>query len=108
MSEQFGSPDVNNDDKLWAALAYIFSPIVPVILLLLEEKKNRPYIRFHSIQALVVGVILVVVLPILATVTFGCGGLAWLVMFYWAYKAYQGEKVEIPVITNFIKNQGWV
>jgi uncharacterized membrane protein len=33
--------------------------------------------------------------------------IVWLVMVYWGYKAYQGEYVVIPVVTNFVKNQGW-
>lgn len=103
MSAQFSS-DITSDDKLWAALGYIFSPIVPIILLLMEDKKNRPFIKFHAVQAIAA----FVVIFILATVTLGCGSIIVLVMFYWAYKAYQGEYVEIPVITNFIKNQGWV
>jgi hypothetical protein len=32
----------------------------------------------------------------------------WLVTLYWALKAYQGERVEIPFITEFCKNQGWI
>lgn len=103
MSAQFSS-DITSDDKLWAALGYIFSPIVPIILLLMEDKKNRPFIKFHAVQAIAA----FVVISILATVTLGLGYIVVLVMYYWAYKAYQGEYVEIPVITNFIKNQGWV
>jgi uncharacterized membrane protein len=30
-----------------------------------------------------------------------------ILQLYWAYKAYQGEMVNIPVITDFVKNQGW-
>ncbi|MFN3309037.1 MAG: DUF4870 domain-containing protein [Anaerolineales bacterium] len=103
MSNQYSS-EITSDDKLWAALSYIFSPIVPIILLLMEDKKNRPFIKFHAVQAIAA----VIVIFVIATVTFGCGSIVVLVMFYWAYKAYQGEYVEIPVITNFIKNQGWV
>jgi uncharacterized membrane protein len=108
MSEQFGTPEVTSDDKLWAALAYVFSPLVPIILLLMEEKKNRPYIRFHAVQSLAVGVVLIIAVPIIATLTLGCGSILWFIMFYWAYKAYQGETVQIPVVTDFIKKQGWV
>jgi uncharacterized membrane protein len=97
-----------SDDKLWTALAYIFTPIIPIILLLLEDKKNRIFIKYHAVQALAVGVIFIILVPIIAAFTFGCGSLIWLIFFYWAYKAYQGEYFEIPVITNFIKNQGWV
>ncbi len=108
MSEQFGTPEVSSDDKLWAALAYVFSPLIPVILLLMEEKKNRPFIRFHAVQSLAIGVVLIIAVPIIATLTLGCGSILWFIMFYWAYKAYQGEMVRIPVVTDFIKSQGWV
>jgi len=108
MSEQFQpNPDVSSDDRLWAALAYVFSPLIPIVLLLLEDKKNRPFIRAHNAQALAVGIILAILVPIIAGLTLGCGALIWLIMLYWAYKAYKGEYVQIPVITDFVKNQGW-
>ena len=106
MSEQ-GFPEATSDDKLWAALAYVFSPLVPIILLLLEDKKDRPFIRAHNIQALIMGVIMMFGIPIIAVFTLGCGSLIWLIMLYWAYKAYQGELINIPVITDLVKNQGW-
>lgn len=108
MSTQFSPTDVTSDDKLWSALAYIFTPIIPIILLVLEDKKNRPFIRFHAFQSLVVGVALIILIPIIAVPTFGCGSILWLITFYWAYKAYQGETFDIPVVTQFIRGQGWV
>lgn len=46
---------------------------------------------------------------IIALVTsFLCIGiLVWLYMLYLAYLSYQGEEVKVPVVTDFIKNQGW-
>jgi len=105
MSQQMS--DVTSDDKLWAALAYVFSPIVPIILFLMEDKKNRPFIRAHNAQALVMGIVMAVLLPIVATITFGCGSIIWFIMLYWAYQAYQGKLITIPVITDLVKNQGW-
>jgi uncharacterized membrane protein len=102
MSEQ-GFPEATSDDKLWAALAYVFSPLVPIILLLLEDKKDRPFIRAHIVQALIMGIIF----SILAAVTLLCLSVLWIIMLYWAYKAYQGELVNIPVVTDFVKGQGW-
>lgn len=99
--------DVTSDDKLWAALAYLFSPIVPIIIMLMEDKKDRPFIKAHNAQALVLGILMAVVLPVIATLTLGCGFIIGLVMWYWAYKAYQGEYIQVPVVTNFVKNQGW-
>ncbi len=108
MSDQVDITLPTSDDKLWAALSYIFSPLVPIILLLMEEKKARPFIKYHAVQSLAAGIVLLIVIPILAVVTFGCGSVLWLIMFYWAYKAYQGEMVTIPMLTDFIKNQNWV
>ena len=109
MSDQFVTTDVTSDDKLWALLAYILTPIVPIILLLMEDKKNRPFLKYHSIQALVWGVILYVVSIVLSFIIVGLclwviGGI---ITIYWGIKAYQGEWVKIPVITDFVKNQGW-
>ncbi len=102
-----GDNGITSDDKLWAALAYVFTPIVPIILMLLEDKKGRPFIKAHNAQALIAGIVGVILVPILATITCGIGAFAWILFLYWAYKAYQGEYINIPVITNFVKQQGW-
>ena len=111
MSDQFGSADITSDDKLWAALGYPI-PLIAIIVLLMEDKKNRPFIRFHAIQSLAFNVVLWVLIFILSAVTLGfgaiCAPLLWLVTLWPAYDSYQGNHTEIPVVTNFIKNQGWV
>ncbi len=102
--------DVTSDDKLWAALGYPI-PLVAIIVLFMEDKKNRPFIKFHAVQSLAANVVFVILATIISAVTLGFGGLCvpliWLVFFYWAYQAYQGQMFEIPVITNFIRGQGW-
>jgi uncharacterized membrane protein len=112
MSEepQMVETEPTSDDRLFAALAYIFSPLVPIIILFMEDKKNRPFIRAHNVQALVAGLVLAVAVSFLTVVTCGLGFISlvgWLIMLYWAYRAYQGELVEIPLITDFVKGQGW-
>jgi uncharacterized membrane protein len=102
MSQAPMSPDITSDDKLWAALSYVF-PVIAIVVLFMEDKKNRPFVKFHAIQSIVA----TVVLSVLATVTFGCGSILFLVLFWWAYQAYQGQDVKIPVITDFIHNQNW-
>jgi uncharacterized membrane protein len=91
--------DITSDDKLWAALAYVFSPIVPIILMLMADKKDRPFIKAHNAQALVLGIVTVV------TSTFCVGILVWFYALYCGYQAYQGQLVEIPLISNLVKNQ---
>jgi uncharacterized membrane protein len=92
-------PDATSDDRLWAALAYVFSPLVPIIILLMPDKKDRPFIKAHNMQALVLGILTLVL-------SAACIGiLVWFYALYCAYQAYQGYLVEIPVITGMLKNQ---
>ena len=102
MSQAPMSPDVTSDDKLWAMLSYLI-PIIAVVVLFMEDKKVRPYIKFNAVQSIVA----TVVLTILSTITLGCGSILFLVLLWWAYQAYQGQDVKIPVISDFIHNQGW-
>lgn len=94
--------DITSDDKLWAALGYAI-PIIAIVVLFMEDKKSRPYIKFNAVQSLVATVIL----SILSTVTCGFGAVLFLIMLFWAYQAYMGQDIRIPVITDFIRNQGW-
>ncbi len=109
MSEQPMSSDVSNDDKLWAALAYVFTPLVPVLLMLMEGKKDRPYIRAHNAQALVWGIAFWAIVMVTSVFLIGLciGPIGFLVQLFWAFKAYQGEEVNIPVISDFVRGQGW-
>lgn len=98
--------EASNDDRLWAAIAWIpispIWPIVPLILLFVEDKRDRPFIKYHAVLSLMTGIVGIVL-------SFLCVGiLILLAMFYFAFKAYQGEEVEIPVLTEFARNQGWI
>lgn len=102
--------EISSDDKLWGLLMYLFTPLTPVIMLFLNDKKDRPFIKAHKAQALAFGVIALVInlvcnfLPPLGCIT----GLATLVInIYLAIKAYNGGVFDIPLITNFVKGQGW-
>ena len=105
--------DVTSDDRLWALLAYLLTPLVPIILLLLQDKKDRPFIRAHNGQALAWGLLLVVINVILTITIIGSflvlciWPVGFLLQIWWGIKAYQGEMVNIPVISDFVRNQGW-
>ena len=103
--------EATSDDRLWALLAYVLTPIVPIILLLMEDKKNRPFIKAHNMQALIWGIFNLVVGTVLSVVLIFCPGvpslILWLIGCYWGYQAYQGKMVNIPVISNLVRNQGW-
>jgi len=105
------SPEITSDDKLWAMLGYPVS-IIALLVLFLEDKRERPFIKYHAVQSLAFNIVLGIVGIVLSTVTLGFGAfclpLLWFVTFWPAYEAYQGNYMELPLITDFIKNQGWV
>jgi uncharacterized membrane protein len=111
MEDLVMNEQITNDDKLWAALGYPI-PIVAILALLMEEKKDRPFVKFHAVQSIVFNVAIWVIIIILSAVTLGigavCAPVVWLVTLWPAFDSYNGNLTEIPLITDFIKNQGWV
>jgi len=112
-----------SNDRLWAALSYVFTPLVPIIVLMMDDTKNKPYPRYHAIQALgFFGAVLL--FEVLASMVFVCGSIVtlgfgacilWLLFFlplipalYYGYLAYNGKPFDIPILTNFMIQQGWL
>jgi uncharacterized membrane protein len=102
--EMVGGPagaEITQDDKLWSLLSYIFCPLIGIIVLLLEDKKNRPFVRYNAIVSIVLGVLVVVL-------SWACiGVIVWIYAIYLGVKSYQGEWVEVPVISDWVRKQGW-
>ncbi len=98
---------VSSDDKLVALLAYVLTPLAPIVILLMEDKRSRPFIRAHNAQALIWGILIVAVSIVGVVCLFVPSFLMWAIGVYWGIKAYQGEYVNIPVITDLAKKQGW-
>jgi len=119
--------DADDNDKLWSLAAYISQMIVPVIvpviMLLIEPNKNRPFQKYHAAQSLgflvatfVYEILAGIVFSVLTAITLGCLALVLWVLFllpiipaiYYAYLAYQGKRFEIPYLTKFMGEQGWL
>jgi len=121
--EPVGVPggEITDNDKLMAALSY---PIWIVgLIILLTESKERPFQKYHAVLSLALNVVvwaLVIVLSCgLSLITAPLGGFgacitpfillaAVVILLYYAYLAYQGQYFEIPVLSDFCKNQGWI
>jgi uncharacterized protein len=100
--------DVTSDDKLWSLLSYIFAPLISIIVLLMEDKKNRPFIKYHAYQSLALGLIQVVLWALSFTcITAILGLILFVGQIYWGIQAYNGQYVRIPVLTDFLHKQGW-
>jgi uncharacterized membrane protein len=111
MQEVEGTPtngEISSNDRLWAALSWIPAtplwPILPILALVLDDTKERPFVRYNAVLSLATGLILI---P-LSIVTVGIAALVFLVFFYWAYQAYQGKWADVPWVSDWIRRQGWV
>jgi uncharacterized membrane protein len=119
--------DTTDNDRLMAALAYasqvVVPLIVPAVMLLAEESKERPFQRFHAIQSLgflaaevIYEILAAIVYCGLSAVTGGClACVLWLIFLlpaipalYYAYQAYQGLYFTIPLLTDFLVQNQWL
>jgi uncharacterized protein len=110
MAQQYESPaDITNDDKLWALLAYVIPVIFPILILVMEDKKNRPFLKAHAMQALIWEVVYGIIGGVTSAFLIGLCVLpvCWIISIYWGVQAYQGKYVVIPLLTDFVKKQGW-
>jgi uncharacterized membrane protein len=110
------------NDRLMGALAYIVVLILPLVILLSETGRVRPFQRYHAVQSLALTVVSLVWLLLVFIATLivsaicaplGCLlGVLYLapaVPAVWAaYHAYNGEWVEIPGLTQFLRDQKWL
>lgn len=104
MSEETSSPqyEITSDDRLWAALSWLpISPLYPVVsflMLLMDDKKERPFIRRNAVLSLATGAVLIPV----SILTLGLGALGYLLFFWWAYQAYQGTQPHVPFVSDWV------
>jgi uncharacterized protein len=103
--------DPSIDDRRWALLAYLFTPVVPLLLLLVENARQRPFVRAHLPQALALGVIqvgLLILSPFTACLSSVAFLLFYVAIFYWGLRAYNGELFDVPVVSKYVREQGWM
>jgi uncharacterized membrane protein len=115
-----GTPSSN--DRLLAALGYPIW-IVALIALLLDGPKDRPFTRYHAVQALGFNVAAFIFYFVAGIFSFCVGQVAWilgcltwmlffvpfLAALYFAYLAYtKAEYFEIPLVTDLMQQQGWL
>ena len=90
---------VTENEKMWAALAYFFGLIGCALAMAMDDQKKSPYVQLHALQALAFHLVFIVV-NILT-----CGGIALFyipVVLWFAYRAYQGEVFDIPIVTPWL------
>jgi uncharacterized membrane protein len=97
--------DITQDDKLWSLLSWLIWPIA-IIVLLMDDKKSRPFIRYNAVNSLALSVIAWGSSIIAIGVCLG--PLAFIYSIFLGIQSYQGKWVTVPVLTDFVKKQHWV
>lgn len=98
------------EPNLAGALAYLW--IVAIIWLVMEPYNKDRFIRFHSFQALFLGLAFFVISIVLSVIPI----LGWILllflplvalaaMIFCAYKAYNKEMFKLPLIGDFAEKQ---
>ncbi len=94
----------SSEEKIWAAISYLWI----LSLVALAARKNNDYVRFHASQGAFLFVLSLVFLltgPFAMFLNFIVG----IVAIVGIYKAWIGEKWELPVVGNWAKKLGdWV
>ena len=105
MTQEPMNSEITSDDKLWALLSWLFWPIA-VIVLFMNDKKSRPFIKYNAVNSLALNVIAwgSSIIAIGACL----GPLAFIYSVVLGIQAYQGKWVTMPFLTDFVKKQGWV
>jgi len=126
-------PEASRDDKLIALLSYITQIIIPLILpvivLLSESSKKRPFQRYHAVQSLAlsllffalgaaigIGTAIIQVVPLVGALVgllvLCLSPILWfmavIALLYYGYQAYQGKRFAIPGLTSILRDQGWL
>ncbi|MBM4456240.1 MAG: DUF4870 domain-containing protein [Chloroflexi bacterium] len=120
--------NITDDDRLMAALAWfsmviIQLPLVSIALLLAQGNKERPFQRYHALTSIAFWVVAAIyealaaiVFTVLTIISLGCLAVClWVIFFlphlvclFYAFQAYSGKEMEIPVLSDFVRKQGWV
>ncbi len=131
--EATDDPAASADDRLIALLAYVTQILIPfvmpVIVLLSESSKTRPFQRYHAVQSLALTAVAVLlgvsisigtaILQILPVIGFLVGILVFclspilylmyvVALCYYGYQSYQGKRFAIPGLTSFLRDQRWL
>ncbi|HSN95549.1 MAG TPA: DUF4870 domain-containing protein [Anaerolineaceae bacterium] len=112
-TQTYSDPNLTSDDKTWGGLSYI--PIVGLVVLFLQDKASRPFIKKQAVQSVALAAVV-----FLATLLVG-----WIPIIGWLFSfivwlgfgvymlfnlinALNGKDINIPVITDFVRKQGWI
>lgn len=95
----------SDNDRLLAALCY-FVPVLPGLALFLTPSRANPYLRFHALQSIVLGLGLLALYALTFPPSLLCCFPILIpvgIQLYYTYKAYTAPVFTIPVVTDLTR-----
>lgn len=100
------------NSRLMSALAYVLTWLTGIIVLVISLAKKDKKAAFHGVQAILVGIAMIIIIWILSALLFVVPilgitviNLLWVISFivglYLAYRTYIEKEVTIPVLTDW-------
>jgi uncharacterized membrane protein len=107
VAEQLGitQQHIGDDEKMWGALCQLIPLIGLLVIFALDDQKNKPFVRYHAVVSVAVALILLVVNLVTCAIAVP---LTLLVPLFLAWKAYSGEVFDVPGVTKFLVDKGYL
>ncbi len=104
-----------SDDKLWGGLSYVGLAccMIPTIVIFFLKKDESRFIKFHALQALAVGIVMIVlnvISMVISAIIPILGGLVSILLMVvltvvWIFlmiQAFTGKDYRVPQLADFI------
>ena len=97
----------NDDIRVLYILAYLLEWFSGIIIFFAFGKRNKS-LRKHSLQAILLGVISIIVASFFSIIEIPLFGsaialLIWLYGMYIGFEAYMGKEISIPLLSEYVK-----
>lgn len=101
--------DPRKNDRLVVMCSYVFIPIVPTVIWALQATWPDNDYKQNVIQSFLLGMLLLLINLLLKRTGYaGVIGLGiWIYSIITGIRYFMGRKIEIPVLTQLGKTQGW-
>jgi uncharacterized membrane protein len=126
LTDEPPSEPLSENERLLAGFSYVsqilMPAVLPVILLLSRDTRESGFMRYHAIHSLAL-LVVAIIYYLGATLVYALAAMVsacllcvlWAlflaplgVLGYYGWFAYRGERREIPWLTQFLRDNGWV
>lgn len=96
---KMGQAKKSSVEREWYIFAYLLEFISGIVIYFTKGQEDRRLL-FHSVQAVIIGIIVLALSAIIFPIAWLIAVLGWVYCMYIGIEAYNGRDVEIPIISN--------